>query len=144
LDAKETTFYTNFRGILSARPICLIFENLRIPNMTKNRKSIHDAYWGTLIRYASYKASSVGKKVEQIDPRGTTQRCSGCGSNVKKSLSERVHRCPTCGLILDRDLNAALNILNVRRGTPELKPAETRPLLSVSNSKHRAEEAGSP
>jgi putative transposase len=125
----------------------LIFENLHIPNMTKNQKlakSIHDASWGTLIRYASYKASSAGRKVEQIDPRGTTQRCSGCRSSVKKSLSERVHRCPTCGLILDRDLNAALNILDVGRGTPELKPEETRPPLPISGSEHRVEEAGSP
>ncbi|MDA4136431.1 MAG: transposase [Thaumarchaeota archaeon] len=127
----------------------LIFENLHISDMTKNRKlakSIHDASWGTLIRYASYKASSAGKKVEQIDPRGTTQRCSGCGRSVKKSLSDRVHRCPTCGLVFDRDLNAALNILDVGRGTPELKPAETRPPPPPPDSRgeHRAEEAGSP
>jgi putative transposase len=125
----------------------LIFEDLHISNMAKNKKlakSIHDASWGTLIRYASYKASSAGKKVDQIDPRGTTERCSGCGSSVKKSLSDRVHRCPTCGLILDRDLNAALNILDVGRGTPELKPAETRPPPPVSGGEHHAEEAGSP
>lgn len=125
----------------------LIFENLHILNLVKNKKlakSIHDASWGMLIRYASYKASSAGKKVEQIDPRGTTQRCSGCGSSVKKSLSDRVHRCPTCGLILDRDLNAALNILDVGRGTPELKPAETRPPPPASRGEHRAEEVGSP
>ena len=144
---QRDDFLQKLSKTLVGKTDLLIFENLQISNMVKNQKlskSIHDASWGKLIQYASFKASSAGKRVEQIDPRGTTQRCSGCGSNVRKSLSERVHRCPTCGLLLDRDLNAAQNILNVGRGTPELKPAETRPLPLVSSSKHRVEEAGSP
>jgi putative transposase len=46
-----------------------------------------------------------------VDPRGTSQMCSGCGVRVGKSLGERMHLCPTCGLVLDRDVNAAWNIL---------------------------------
>ncbi len=144
---QRDDFLHKLSKTLVGRTDLLVFENLRISDMAKNQKlakSIRDASWGKLIRYASYKASSAGKRVELINPRDTTQRCSGCGSNVMKSLSERVHRCPTCGLLLDRDLNAAQNILNVGRGTPELKPAETRPLLLDSSSKHHVEEAGSP
>jgi putative transposase len=51
--------------------------------------------------------------VIEIDPRGTSQRCSRCMTVVKKDLSVRVHQCPVCGLELDRDLNAAINILAV-------------------------------
>ncbi len=109
----------------------LVFEDLQITNMIRNRhlaKSIGDASWGKLVRYTSHKASSAGGRVELVDPRGTTQKCSGCGMVVKKSLSERVHRCTDCGLFLDRDLNAARNILNkVGRGTPELTPVEIGP-----------------
>ena len=114
----------------------LVFEDLHIKNMLRNHhlaKSIGDASWGKLVRYASYKASSAGGRVELVDPRGTTQMCSGCGTVVKKSLSKRIHLCPKCGLLLDRDLNAARNILNkAGRGTPKLMPVETGPPPSHS------------
>ena len=89
----------------------LVFEKLQISNMVRNHhlsKSILNASWSKLMQFSSYKASNAGKSVELINPRGTTQHCSGCGSVVKKSLSERVHRCPNCGLVLDRDLNASI------------------------------------
>ena len=111
----------------------LVFENLNISGMVQNHalaKSIHDASWGKLVQYVSYKAEEAGKRVELVDPKGTTQKCSRCGMVVKKSLSERVHQCPTCGLLLDRDLNAAVNISNLRtvgRGTPEATPVEIAP-----------------
>ena len=60
-----------------------------------------------------------------MDPRGTSQVCSGCGVVVVKSLSNRVHECPFCGLTLDRDLNASRNILEIGRGPPESKPVES-------------------
>ncbi|MGI0085113.1 MAG: RNA-guided endonuclease InsQ/TnpB family protein, partial [Nitrososphaerales archaeon] len=125
----------------------LVFEDLRIQNMVKDHhlaKSIHDASWGKLIQYASYKAENAGKRVELVNPGGTTQTCSGCGNVVKKSLSERVHRCPNCGLLLDRDCNAALNILAIGRGTPESKPVEMRPLLVLQKQASHVREAGSP
>ncbi|KKW14685.1 MAG: Transposase, IS605 OrfB family [Candidatus Jorgensenbacteria bacterium GW2011_GWB1_50_10] len=110
----------------------LVFEDLKVANMIRNHtvaKSIGDASWSKLVQYSSYKAESAGKRVELVDPRGTTQICSGCGTVVRKSLSERVHRCSTCGLLLGRDLNAAVNILNrsVLRGTQERTPVETTP-----------------
>jgi putative transposase len=73
-------------------------------------KSIGDAAWSQLIHYTQYKAADACRVCELIDPRGTSQRCSGCGSMVQKDLSVRVHDCPECGLVLDRDLNAAINI----------------------------------
>jgi putative transposase len=59
-----------------------------------------------------------------VRPRGTSQVCSGCGVVVVKSLSVRVHECPFCGLVLDRDLNASRNVLEIGRGPPDLKPVE--------------------
>ena len=82
-------------------------------NMLQNHnlaKSISDASWRQLIMYCTYKAEWAGRAVVLADPRGTSQRCSGSGSVVRKDLSVRVHDCPLCGLVLDRDLNASLNI----------------------------------
>jgi putative transposase len=109
------------------------FENLRIPNMMKNHrlaKSIADASWGQLRVFTSYKAEEAGKRVETVDSYGTTRDCSRCGFHVPKPLSVRVHECWNCGLILDRDWNAARNVLNrVGWGTAESTPAEIKPLL---------------
>jgi putative transposase len=94
----------------------IVFEDLRIKNMVKNHylaKSISDASWAKFIKYVSYKAESAGKKVIFVNPRNTSQICSGCGAIVKKSLSVRVHKCPSCGLEIDRDINAAINILRL-------------------------------
>ena len=148
IERQRTDFLHKLSRILVERGDLLVFENLEIQNMVKNHNlanSIHDASWNKLIQFSSYKASSAGKRVELVDPRGTTQTCSGCDNAIKKSLSERVHRCPNCGLVLDRDLNAAFNILAIGRGTPESTPVEMRPLLFLE--KHRASrivEAGSP
>ncbi len=94
----------------------IVFEDLSITRMIKNHclaKSIADAAWNQLITYTSYKAEEAGSVCIQIDPRGTSQRCSRCKTTVKKGLSVRVHSCPVCGLQIDRDLNAAINILAV-------------------------------
>ncbi|MHB8565746.1 MAG: RNA-guided endonuclease InsQ/TnpB family protein [Nitrososphaerales archaeon] len=144
IERQRSDFLHKLSRTLIDKADLLIFEDLQIPNMVKNHalaKSILDASWNKLIQFSSYKASSAGKKVELVDPRGTTQMCSGCGNAVKKSLSERVHRCPTRGLVLDRDLNAALNILVIARGTRELTPVEMRPLLVEISASH-VKEAG--
>jgi putative transposase len=89
-------------------------EDLNILGLSKSRlaKGIHDSSWGQLLSFLSYKAESAGSQVVSVDPRYTSQVCSRCGSIVPKSLSVRVHSCPDCGLVLDRDHNAAINILN--------------------------------
>jgi putative transposase len=93
----------------------IIFEDLRIKNMVKCHnfaKSISDASWAKFTEYATYKAESAGRVVRFVNPRNTSQICSSCGLTVKKSIGIRVHKC-TCGLILDRDTNAAINILRL-------------------------------
>jgi len=109
------------------------FEELQIPNMMRNHylaKSIADAGWGQLRLFTSYKAEEAGKRVEAVDPYGTTRDCSRCGFHVPKNLSERIHECPNCGLKIDRDWNAARNVLKkVGWGTAESAPAEIKPLL---------------
>ncbi len=74
-------------------------------------KSINDAGWNAFRRLLTCKAAWAGTRVEAIPPAFTTQDCRGCGERVYKSLSVRTHVCPSCGLILDRDENAAVNIL---------------------------------
>ena len=73
-------------------------------------KSIVDASWSITIHCLKCKAEEAGKLAVGVDPRGTTQRCSGCGTVVPKGLRDRVHDCPVCGLIMDRDQNAGCNI----------------------------------
>jgi len=74
-------------------------------------KSIHDAGWYAFRRILACKAAWAGKRVEAIPPQNTTQDCSGCGERIYTSLSVRTHVCTNCGLVMDRDANAALNML---------------------------------
>jgi putative transposase len=92
----------------------IVFEDLQIQNMVQNHhlaKSISDAGWYQLMQFTKSKAECAGKVVEFVNPRNTSQNCSCCHNPVQKNLSIRVHSCPYCGLILDRDHNAAINIL---------------------------------
>lgn len=107
----------------------IVFEKLQITNMVKNHhlaKSIMDASWNQLILFTKAKAEYAGRTVTLIDPRNTSQNCSRCGTKVKKSLSVRIHNCPECGLKLDRDHNAAKNILqkSVPTDCREFTPVE--------------------
>ena len=74
-------------------------------------KDVHDASWTKFISMLRYKAEKAGARLIEVDPRNTTQDCSGCGVKVPKNLGDRQHVCPHCGLSIDRDLNAARNIL---------------------------------
>ena len=90
------------------------FEDLQVAQLgrTMLAKAVHNAAWGRLISLTSYKAARAGGIVEKVSPRGTSQTCSGCGCEVPKTLAVRVHVCPHCGLVLDRDVNAARVILS--------------------------------
>jgi putative transposase len=108
----------------------IAFEDLNITKMLKNHnlaKSISDVAWRMLVTTTSYKAESAGSKVVLVDPRNTSQLCSRCGVKVPKSLSDRVHECPQCGLVMDRDENAAINIL--RLGMQSLRKRDRSPSL---------------
>jgi putative transposase len=92
-------------------------------------KSIQDAGWRRFLSILAYKAACAGKRVEAVNPAYTSQDCSGCGERVQKSLSVRTHVCTNCGLMLDRDENAAKNILwlgQSLRGVPAVAGAMNR------------------
>jgi putative transposase len=113
-------------------------EKLNIKGMVRSNlaKSILDAGWAMFLFRVAYKAANAGATFEQGNPAGTSQECSGCGESVPKSLSERVHRCK-CGLVLDRDVNAARNVLFralKRISTPGLVKVGTREEGSTSTS----------
>ncbi len=94
----------------------IAIEDLSLGFMNSNRHlslSSHDAGFGLFRHMLEYKAEEAGILVVAVNPAGTSQLCSRCGVWVPKSLSVRVHECPDCGLVLDRDVNAARNILNL-------------------------------
>jgi putative transposase len=88
------------------------YEKLNIKGIAKTRlaKSTLDAGWGQFLQILSIKAERAGLLAIAVNPNGTSQNCSGCGVKVPKMLSDRVHSCPECGLTIDRDHNAAINI----------------------------------
>jgi putative transposase len=89
-------------------------EDLQARNLVKHHhlaKSISDAGWSQFLSILSFKAANAGRSVHAVDPAFTSQACSGCGVLVQKGLSVRWHSCPDCGTSLDRDHNAARNML---------------------------------
>lgn len=123
----------NFARELAASTLAaydlVAYEDLDIRRMAHGHfaKSIGDAAWGTFIHALTCKAESAGKYAIAVDPRGTTQACSACGARVPKDLSVRMHAC-SCGLVLDRDENAARNILALGRSVVSaLASASPRP-----------------
>jgi putative transposase len=107
----------------------IVFEALLIRNMLKQHtlaKAIADAAWSQLVQYTTYKAAGAGGRVVLVDPRHTSQDCSACGHRVEKTLAERVHRCPQCGLVLGCDINAARNILALGLQSRSARPGSPR------------------
>lgn len=97
----------------------IAYENLKVSNMVKNHclaKSISDVSWYQFRVWLEYFAQKFGKVAVAVPPQYTSQECSNCGRIVKKSLSTRTHTCQ-CGANLDRDENAAINILKVGLST---------------------------
>jgi putative transposase len=87
-------------------------EDLNVKGLAQMRlaKQVHDAAWAQFSTILTAKAERAGREGVAVDPRGTSQDCSGCGVEGRKSLAVRVHECSACGLRIDRDLNAAKNI----------------------------------
>jgi putative transposase len=95
------------------------YEDLRIRNLVKNHclaKSINDAGWYQFRKWLECFGVKFGRVTVAVNPAYTSQECSSCGTQVKKSLSMRTHACQ-CGFVLDRDWNAAINILNLALST---------------------------
>lgn len=117
------------------------FEKLNICNVSRSAKgtvdkpgknvaqksglnrSIMDAAWGELVWQITYKAESAGKWAIPVNPRGTSIKCSACGEPVPKTLADRRHICE-CGVNLDRDHNAAINILRLGEALRAAMPSE--------------------
>lgn len=92
----------------------VVYEDLQVRNMVKNHKlakSISDASWYQFRCWLEYFGKVYGKITIAVSPHWTSQNCSNCGEIVVKTLSTRTHECPHCATVLDRDENAALNIL---------------------------------
>lgn len=132
---QRTDYLHKASRMLVNRYQVIVFEDLQTANLTKRpkpkqdettgqylpnnasakaglNKSILDAGWGMFVAMTTYKAECAGRAVRTVNPKYTSQVCSGCGTVKKKELSERWHSCD-CGCELDRDVNAAINILRL-------------------------------
>ena len=131
------------------------YEDLQVRNMVKNKKlakSISDAAWSAFRQWLEYFGKVFGVVTVAVPPHYTSTNCSNCGEAVKKSLSQRTHQCPHCGFVLDRDWNAALNILELglrtaghvgtlnASGDIDLCLGEETPLSKPSRGKRKPKE----
>jgi len=115
-----------------------------------NSRNRAGAAWGTFLRMLEYKCEREGTHFVAVDPKDTTKECASCGVKTDKPLWVREHSCPSCGFEVDRDANAACNILS--RGLEEVgvvrsesTPVETAlPTDTNSVSAKRVVETGSP
>jgi putative transposase len=110
-------------------------EALNIQGIARTRlaKSTHDVGWGQFLSVLHSKAEGAGVQVIAVPAANTTQQCSACGAlpetpEQRKTLGDRVHRCPSCGYVADRDLNASQNVLRLGRSLQAL----TSPLGGVA------------
>lgn len=113
----------------------IVVEDLAISKMMQTRRfahSIGDAGWGQFTSILACKAEWAGREFVKVDPRYTSQTCSACGHRHKMPLALRLFECGSCGHVLHRDVNAAINI---GRGAPESKPAVAAEVLPASGNR---------
>ncbi|MEH2026095.1 RNA-guided endonuclease InsQ/TnpB family protein [Nostoc sp.] len=124
-------FHFKTAKILLDKYDVIAVEKLNIKGLAKTwlAKSINDAGWRQFITILSNKAENAGLKVIAVNPNGTSQECSSCGTKVKKTLSQRIHNCHACKTSICRDLNASINIKN--RGAHDLKAQKMSSLKSL-------------
>ncbi|MCM8738552.1 transposase [Azospirillum sp. A1-3] len=99
-------------------------EDLNLQGLARSMlaKDVLDAAWGLLRALIADKAERAGKLVVAVEPRGTSQECPCCGAKVEKTLADRVHRCPDCGLVEDRGVAAASVIAFRAFGHNKVRP----------------------
>lgn len=137
---KRTDFLHKTTSILSKKFKYINVEKLMIQNMVKNHhlsKSILDAGWGRFFNMLSYKEVILGGKLERLDPKNTSKTCSQCQTLIDMPLKVRTFVCPTCGLKLNRDKNASINIKNKNDtvGLTEIyTPIDSLPIQSRFNA----------
>lgn len=135
---KITNKRTDFAHKLSREIVnkyqVIALEKLNVKDMMSNQtkvfghklnKNISDVAWNQFMQFTIYKAECAGRQVIFVNPRNTSKMCSRCGQLVEKTLADRVHSC-SCGLVLDRDENAAINILSAGLSTLGLAPGSPR------------------
>ncbi|NEQ72607.1 MAG: transposase [Okeania sp. SIO2C9] len=125
---KRKDFYFKTANELLLKAEVIAHENLNIKGLAKTRlsKSINDAGWGQFLNILTVKAGNAGQKTIGVNPKNTSQDCSNCGEKVPKELNIRTHSCPHCCIVIDRDLNAAINIKNRAVGHSVLKARGAR------------------
>jgi len=115
----------------------LVLEKLNIKKMMQqkyfNARNMADASWGRFVQFLTYKAESAGCKLVQVNPRNTTKTCSKCGNIQDMKLWDRTYKCSNCDLEIDRDYNAAINILNIGTGRATV---ETNPTTDYGSGQH--------
>ena len=125
---KRKDFHFKTANELLSKADVIAHENLNIKGLAKTRlsKSINDAGWGKFLSILTVKAGNAGQKTIRVNPKNTSQDCSNCGKKVPKELNTRTHSCPHCGIVIDRDVNAAINIKNRAVGHSVLKARGVR------------------
>ena len=144
---KDLQLQTISRKLVNENDV-IVVEDLDIKGMLANPKTnvpmtpagkrgmnrnIGLASWGRLVFLLSYKAEDAGRTVVRVDPRGTSQECSSCGDKpaIRKTLKDRIHTCAVCGLVLDRDHNAAKSIL--KRGLATINHGKHGPVVNSAS-----------
>ncbi|NEO77001.1 transposase [Moorena sp. SIO4G3] len=118
-DTRKDFHFKTAKGLLDDHDL-VAHEKLNIKGLAKTKmaKSVLDAGWGQFLSILSTKAENAGLVTVAVNPRNTSQNCSNCGKKVPKKLKDRIHSCPHCGYVADRDVNAAINVLNLAVGHP--------------------------
>ncbi|MBN1159984.1 MAG: transposase, partial [Candidatus Diapherotrites archaeon] len=115
----------------------IVMEDLNIKQMSQqkyfNARNMMDSSWGVFAQLLDYKAESAGCQVIKVDPRNTTKSCSQCGNIQNMPLYKRTYDCKNCGLVINRDYNSAINILN-KFTSQELAHVERFPSARQGNS----------
>lgn len=111
-DTRKDFHFKTAKELLDNHDL-IAHEKLNIKGLAKSRlaKSVLDAGWGQFLSILAAKAANAGLLTVAVNPRNTSQDCSNCGHKVPKTLRDRIHSCPHCGYVADRDVNAARNIL---------------------------------
>ncbi|PTD93789.1 hypothetical protein C9439_05410 [archaeon SCG-AAA382B04] len=135
-DARRDFLHKLSRAYVDKYDVIAV-EDLDSKNLSEGEGSVLNRHianyaWNEFTSLVAYKASQAGEQVIEIRAKNTTKNCSnpGCSNKVDKELFDRVHECRECGLEIDRDLNAAINIVNraislVGQGLSEVKPLDT-------------------
>ncbi len=114
IDNARTTWLHQQSARIANSYDLIAVEDLNVRGMVRNHclaRSISDAAWSKFLGFLDYKAERAGGSIVRVNPRNTSQKCSSCGELVPKSLAVRTHSCPSCGLVIDRDWNAAFGKL---------------------------------